>query len=151
MIYKRYIKRLLDILIAIPLFIFFLPLMIITSILIHFSTGRPFLPEIRLREGKSKKPFKMYKFRSKIIGWEDKPYEERYTRITKIIDVTRINELPQLWNVIKGDMSIVGPRPFNVGEKLPDLLISEERYLVKPGITGLAQAKYGRGGRTLAS
>ena len=86
----------------------------------------------------------MYKFRTKKHNWENLPYRERYTKVSWTIDRLRLNELPQLFNVLKGDMSLVGPRPFIPGEKLPPGEISPKRYLVRPGMTGLAQVNGGR-------
>ena len=81
----------------------------------------------------------MYKIRTKKL-----PDNVEFSKISRLIDKFRLNELPQLINVLIGDMSIVGPRPFIPGDKLPNDKISEKRYLVKPGITGLAQVNGGR-------
>ncbi len=137
--YKKYIKRIMDIIFSFILIIITLPIMVITFFAVYFDLGRPIFYEFTKREGKNKKPFQMYKFRTKTLNTRGLPDHIRYTKISKIIDITRINELPQLFNVLKGDMSLVGPRPFIVNEKLPPGDISEKRYLLKPGITGLSQ------------
>ena len=137
--YKKYIKRVLDIIISIILLIILFPIIIIVYVITFFDLGLPLHNIVREREGINKKTFIMYKIRTKIL-----PDNKEYTRISYIIDRLRLNELPQLINVIKGDMSLVGPRPFIPNDKLPDGVISEKRYLVRPGITGLAQVNGGR-------
>ncbi|MDD2504735.1 MAG: sugar transferase [Bacilli bacterium] len=137
--YQKYIKRFFDFTGALILFILFFPIMIITAVIIKLSLGKLTIKETVLREGINQKPFQMYKIRTKIDGTRGKPDNQRYTTLTKIIDIFRINELPQLFNIIKGDMSFVGPRPFLVNDDLSDYVVSKKRYLVKPGITGLAQ------------
>ena len=105
------------------------------------NIGLPLI-DIRIpREGKNKKPFYMYKIRTRIY---DKDGNSHYSKISKFIDNTALNELPQFYNVLKGDMSIIGPRAFICGEKLPEGEISPKRYLVKPGIISLAQMYGGR-------
>ena len=82
----------------------------------------------------------MYKIRTRV-------YDEsgsHYTKISKIIDKIGLNELPQLFNILKGEMSFIGPRPFICNEKLSDGEISFKRYLVKPGVISLAQSMGGR-------
>lgn len=142
--YYTYVKRFLDIIISLALIIILLPVMIITAIILLLDLGFPLHNELRAREGKNKKTFLMYKFRTKKHNWENLPYRERYTKVSWVIDRLRLNELPQLFNVLKGDMSLVGPRPFIPGEKLPPGEISFKRYLVRPGMTGLAQVSGGR-------
>ena len=85
----------------------------------------------------------MYKFRTRILDSYNKPYIERYTKFSYFIDRLHLNELPQLFNVLKGDMSLVGPRPFIPGEELPKRPY-KERYLVRPGMTSLAIINGGR-------
>ena len=142
--YKNYIKPLLDFIIALILFIILLPVMLITIIITIIDLGFPVYNRLRKREGKNKKTFVMYKIRTKTIPTKANGYKEEYTKLSRIIDRFRLNEIPQLINVIKGDMSLVGPRPFIPGDELPDGRISEKRYKVRPGITGLAQVNGGR-------
>lgn len=139
--YRKYIKRLLDIIISIILIaLTFIPMLIVMLITL-INLGKPII-DIRIpREGKNKKPFYMYKIRTRVY---DKQGNSTYTKTSKIIDKLSLNELPQFYNVLIGDMSLIGPRAFICNEKLPKGTISEKRYLVKPGIFGLAQSRGGR-------
>ena len=142
--YKDIVKPTLDFVISLILLIIFFPLIVITVVITILDLGFPIYNRRRLREGKNKKIFTMYKIRTKTMPTSKNGYKEEYTRISRIIDKFRLNELPQLINVLKGDMSLVGPRPFIPGDDLPEGEISENRYNVKPGITGLAQVNGGR-------
>ena len=117
--------------------------MVIVALSLYINLGKPFWNQKRLREGINKKSYTMYKFRTRIMDTYDKPHRERYTKFSYFIDRSRLNELPQLFNVLKGDMSIVGPRPFIPGEHIPEEA-PKERYMVKPGMTSLAFIKGGR-------
>ncbi len=135
-------KRLFDIILSIFLMVLLSPLFIIVSILIYIKMGRPILFR-QVRAGFNEKLFTIYKFRtmSDIRDESGKllPDDKRLDKFGKFIRATSLDELPQLLNVLKGDMSFVGPRPLLV-EYLP--LYSREqrrRHTVKPGITGLAQ------------
>lgn len=135
--YKNYIKRLLDIVFSLLLIIILSPLILVTFLIILIHLGRPVF-DIRFpREGKNKKPFYMLKFRTRV--YDTGTMWGRKTKLSHVIDKLRLNELPQLFNVLVGDMSLVGPRAFICGEKLPNDTISKKRYLVKPGVTGLFQ------------
>ena len=135
-----YIKRFLDIIISLILIILTLPIILIVLLITLIDSGTPLI-DIRIpRLGLNKKPFYMYKIRTRVY---DKKSNSSYTKISKIIDKSGLNELVQLFNVLKGDMSIIGPRPFIKDEKLPEGNISEKRYLVRPGITGLATVNGG--------
>ncbi|NPA61219.1 MAG: sugar transferase [Epsilonproteobacteria bacterium] len=136
------LKRLFDIILSIFLMVLLSPLFIIVSILIYIKMGRPILFR-QVRAGFNEKLFTIYKFRtmSDIRDESGKllPDDKRLDKFGKFIRATSLDELPQLLNVLKGDMSFVGPRPLLV-EYLP--LYSREqrrRHTVKPGITGLAQ------------
>ncbi len=135
-------KRLFDILLAVVLIVLFLPIYILVAFLILFKMGRPIFFR-QQRPGYKEKIFTIYKFRT-MTNEKDKhgkllPDEQRLIGIGKIIRSLSLDELPQLFNVLKGDMSFVGPRPLLV-EYLP--LYNErqkKRHDVKPGITGWAQ------------
>lgn len=135
-------KVVFDRLFALILLIIFAPILLLVALLIYFTMGGPifFTQE---RPGKDEKIFKIYKFRT-MTNEKDKngellPDKERLKGVGKLIRSTSLDELPQLFNVLKGEMSFVGPRPLLV-EYLP--LYSEEqkkRHKVRPGITGWAQ------------
>ena len=134
------LKRILDIFLSIIFIILTFPLLLIVLIITFFNLGLPLI-DIRIpREGKNKKPFYMYKIRTRIYDKNG----SHYSKISKFIDNTGLNELPQLFNILKGDMSLIGPRAFICGEKLPEGEISDKRYLVKPGLISLAQVYGGR-------
>jgi len=142
--YRKYIKRALDIILSLILIILLWPAMLIVALITFLDLGAPIHNELRKREGKNKKSFVMYKFRTKKSSSLGLSGRENYTKVSWIIDKSRLNELPQLFNVLKGDMSLVGPRPFIPGDTLPEGEISPKRYLVRPGLTGLAQVNGGR-------
>jgi len=140
--YKKIIKPLFDKFLALILIILFSPIMIITAILIYLKMGRPII-FTQSRPGYKGKIFKIYKFRTMTDEKDENgnllPDEKRLKGIGKVIRSLSLDELPQLFNVLKGDMSFVGPRPLLV-EYLE--LYNEEqkkRHDVLPGITGLAQ------------
>ena len=145
LIYKPYwyIKRLLDILLSIILIIITLPLMLITVIILIISLGFPIFNQRRYREGLYKKKFLMLKFRTKKMDVDSLPRKERYTKVSYIIDKLKLNELPQLFNILFGQMSFIGPRPFIPDEELPEGKISDKRYYVRPGLTNLSFIKDG--------
>lgn len=149
--YAKYIKRVLDLILSLMALIILMPLMIVIAILIKIDSKGPvfFLQE---RLGKNGKIFKIIKFRTMIVNAENigdglkikSESDNRITRVGKIIRKTSLDELPQLVNVIKGDMSIVGPRPPVTYHPYKYEKYSEEqreRFNVRPGITGLAQVK----------
>lgn len=137
----KYIKRFLDIVFSSILILLTWPLMIIVGLITYINLGKPLFNVRREREGLNKKTFIMYKFRTKVITNDG---TNKYTKVSKVIDRLRLNEILQLFNILKGDMSFIGPRPFIPGDKLYPGEISYKRYLVRPGITGLAQVNGGR-------
>jgi len=135
-------KRFFDLLVSVTLMVFFMPLMLLISIISYIVMGSPVLFR-QLRPGLKGKLFTLYKFRS-MLDIKDCPNElledqSRLTKFGKFLRKTSLDELPQLWNVVKGDMSLVGPRPLLL-EYLP-LYSAEQnrRHEVRPGITGWAQ------------
>lgn len=138
------IKRTIDIILSLVALIVLSPVMLIVAIMIYIKLGSPVIFN-QTRVGKDNKLFKMYKFRT-MLDANDKfgiplPDEVRLTNFGKKLRSTSLDELPGLWNVLIGNMSLVGPRPLLV-EYLP--LYSKEqirRHNMKPGITGLAQVK----------
>ena len=135
-------KRLADFVLALLGLIVLLPLILVLVFLIRLFLGAPVM-FTQVRPGKFGKPFKMYKFRTmtskKGSDGELLPDELRLTRLGQFLRASSLDELPEFWNVLKGDMSLVGPRPLLM-EYLP--LYSPEqarRHEVKPGITGWAQ------------
>ena len=141
-VYNLYIKRFIDILCSGIALLVLLPIMAITAVLIRIKLGSPVL-FTQDRPGKSEKIFKMYKFRS-MSDARDKdgnllPDDVRLTSFGRKLRSTSLDELPELFNILKGDMSIVGPRPLLV-EYLPYYTDEERhRHDVLPGLTGWAQ------------
>lgn len=140
--YRKYLKRLFDFLLSLIAFIILIPIMLLISIIVCVKLGRPIIFKQK-RPGKNEKIFTLYKFRT-MTDEKDKdgnllPDDERITKFGKFLRSTSLDELPELINIIKGDMSIVGPRPLLI-EYLP--LYNKEqkkRHNVRPGLTGLAQ------------
>lgn len=142
--YRNFVKPVLDFVIALLLLLVLWPIILVVMLITYIDLGSPIYNKYRQREGKNRKMFIMYKIRTKIYTNDENGYIERYTKVSRFIDRLRLNELPQLINVLKGDMSLVGPRPFIPGEELPEGEIDQKRYLVRPGLTGLAQVSGGR-------
>ena len=138
----KYVKRILDLLIAITLFIIFLIPMIIISILIKLDSKGPVLFK-QERTGKNGKPFNLYKFRSMAVDNDvhDFSKQDNHTKVGDVLRKTSLDELPQIINILKGEMSFIGPRPWITDYY--ENMTEEQRHRndVLPGITGLAQAK----------
>lgn len=135
-------KRTIDLVLALPALLILLPAMLLVAILTRIYLGKPVL-FIQERPGLDCRPFNLVKFRTMKDAVDANGYSlpdaERLTRYGKFLRSTSLDELPGLWNVVKGDMSLVGPRPLLM-EYLP--LYTEEqarRHDVRPGITGWAQ------------
>ena len=140
--YGRAGKRLLDIALASAALIVLLPLMAVVGLLVLAALGRPVFFR-QLRPGLRSRPFTVYKFRtmreSASRDGAPVPDAERLTRLGRILRATSLDELPTLWNVVRGDMSLVGPRPLLV-EYLPRYTAEQaRRHEVRPGVTGWAQ------------
>jgi len=141
-IYRRYIKRPLDITLSLIALIVLSPVMLIIAILVRVNLGSPVIFKQR-RPGLNEKIFTMYKFRTMTDERDENgdllPNQLRLTKFGKILRSTSLDELPELFNVIKGDMALIGPRPLLI-EYLP--LYNDHqrrRHSVRPGLTGLAQ------------
>lgn len=140
--YERYVKRLLDIIISLCGIIVLSPVYLILVILVKKKLGSPVL-FTQERPGKDEKIFKLYKFRSMTDARDEKgnllPDEKRLPPFGKKLRSTSLDELPELFNILKGEMSIIGPRPLLV-KYLPLYNdFQKHRHDVRPGLTGLAQ------------
>ena len=140
--YKKYIKRLLDIIISIVGLIVLSPILLILSIMVRVKLGSPVLFK-QYRTGKDGKIFKLYKYRSMNNKKDENgkllPDSERLTKFGKILRSTSLDELPELFNILKGDMSLVGPRPQLVRDMVFMSDEQNKRHSVRQGLTGLAQ------------
>lgn len=140
--YKNYIKRFLDFTLSLLALILLSPVMLIIAILVRIKLGTPVIFK-QQRPGKNEKIFTLYKFRTMTDKKDENgsllPDSERLTKFGKLLRSTSLDELPELINILKGDMAIVGPRPLLV-EYLPYYTEEEKhRHDVRPGLTGLAQ------------
>ena len=148
--YEKYVKRLLDIVLSGCALIILLPLLLVTAILVRVKLGSPVI-FCQERPGKDEKIFKLHKFRSMTDARDENgdllPDEARLTSFGRKLRALSIDELPELWDIFRGKMSIVGPRPLLV--KYLPLYNNEQRrrHEVRPGLTGWAQVH----GRNLTS
>ena len=140
--YERYIKRLQDFLCALLALIVLSPVIGITAALVRLKLGSPVLFE-QLRPGKNERIFTLYKFRTMSNQRDEKgnllPDEIRLTRFGKLLRSSSLDELPELINILKGDMSVVGPRPLLVSYLSRYNAHQARRHEVRPGFTGYAQ------------
>lgn len=135
-------KRFMDVIVAVVALLAFLPLMLVVYILVRINLGSPVL-FFQERPGQHGKPFLMVKFRTMLDATDSHgnllPDQDRLTSFGKFLRASSLDELPELWNVLRGDMSLVGPRPLLM--EYLSLYTPEQahRHDVKPGITGWAQ------------
>lgn len=140
--YKKYIKRILDFTLSLIALIVLSPVLLVLTVLGAVKMkGNPFFTQLRV--GKDEKLFRLVKFRSMTCEKDKEgnllPDDQRLTRYGRLLRSTSLDELPQLINILKGDMAIVGPRPL-LEENLPYYTEEEKhRHDVRPGLTGLAQ------------
>ena len=135
-------KRLIDVVLSVAVLLVFLPVMAVTAILVRWHFGSPVFFRQR-RPGLNGEPFYLLKFRTMLdshAGDDDSRTDaERLTRFGRLLRATSLDELPELWNVLRGEMSLIGPRPLLM-EYLPLYTSTQQRrHEVRPGITGWAQ------------
>lgn len=141
-IYARFLKRAMDFALSFFALVFLSPIILAVAILVRIKLGSPVIFK-QERPGKDGKIFTMYKFRSMTNETDENgkllPDDVRLTKFGKFLRSTSLDELPELWNILKGDMSIIGPRPLAV-QYLPYYTEEENRrHDVRPGLSGLAQ------------
>ena len=157
-IYEKYVKRPLDAFLSMGALIVFSPILLVTAVLVRIKLGSPVLFK-QNRPGKDETIFKLYKFRSmlepqtrdgRIITDDERTNlvaegvdvlsdEERLTSFGRLLRSTSLDELPELWNILKGDMSVVGPRPLSTAYLPYYNEYERHRHDVRPGLTGAAQ------------
>ena len=140
--YRLFFKRIIDIFLSLIFILLFWWLYIVIIILVKKKLGSPVLFE-QERPGLNEKIFTMYKFRTMTDEKDEKgdllPDKDRLTKFGKFLRSTSLDEIPELWNVLKGEMSLVGPRPLLVEYLLKYTKEEKRRHEVRPGITGFAQ------------
>ena len=146
--YKKYIKRLLDIILSLIAIIIVFPIFLIIGVLVLIFLGQPAIFR-QERPGKDEKIFKLYKFRT-MNKKKDKdgnllPDKDRLTKFGKFLRKTSLDEIPEFLNILKGDMSLIGPRPLAISYLPYYNEVERHRHDIRPGLTGLAQVN-GRNG-----
>lgn len=149
--WEKKVKRFLDIIFSLIVLLITFPIILLTSILIKFESKGPIIFK-QLRTGQNNKRFNVYKFRSMVNDAEKKSGpvwstkdDPRITKVGKFIRKVRIDEIPQMFNVLKGEMSLVGPRPerpYFVDKLSKEIPLYKRRLKVRPGVTGWAQVKH---------
>jgi lipopolysaccharide/colanic/teichoic acid biosynthesis glycosyltransferase len=141
-VYPRFFKRGFDIGLALLAMVLFSPILLVVAVLVRLKLGSPILFR-QVRPGRDGKPFRMVKFRSMTDACDTRgqllPDAERLTRFGRFLRASSLDELPEIWNVLLGHMSIVGPRPLLMEYVALYSLRQARRQEVRPGITGWAQ------------
>lgn len=142
MMYRRYIKRMLDFILSLISIIILSPVLIVVAILVRTKIGSPVIFKQK-RPGLNEKIFTLYKFRTMTDERDEEgnllPDDIRLTKFGKLLRSTSLDELPELFNILKGDMAIVGPRPLLVRDMVFMTDTQRKRHSVRQGLTGLAQ------------
>ena len=140
--YAKYIKRILDFILSFCALIVLSPILLVIAILVRVKLGSPIIFKQK-RPGKDEKIFTLYKFRTMTDSRDEDgnllPDSERLTKFGKFLRSTSLDELPELLNILKGDMAIVGPRPQLVRDMVFMTDEQRKRHIVRQGLTGLAQ------------
>ncbi len=140
--YRKFLKRWLDVIISFTALVLLSPVLLVTAVLVRIKLGAPVIFK-QERPGYRGKIFKLYKFRSMTDkrGEDGKllPDEARLTAFGKKLRATSLDELPEFWNILKGDMSLIGPRPLLVKYLPLYNAFQRQRHDVRPGLTGWAQ------------
>ena len=148
--YKFFFKRILDVICSLIVLVFFFWLFALVALLVRIKIGAPIIFK-QTRVGKGEKLFALYKFRSMSNERDEKgnllPDKDRLSRFGKILRSTSLDELPEVLNILKGDMSIIGPRPWGPAYLPYYSEVEKHRHDVRPGLSGLAQVN----GRTAAN
>jgi len=148
LIYRKYGKRFLDLTLTLPVLILLSPLLIVVALLVRFKLGSPIFFR-QQRPGLCEQPFMLLKFRTMIDTRDAQgnllPDADRLTSFGRFLRSTSLDELPELIYVLRGEMSLVGPRPLLMQYLERYTLVQRRRHLVKPGLTGWAQVN-GRNG-----
>lgn len=143
-IYEKYIKRIFDIICALAALIVFSWLYIIVAVLVRIRLGSPVIFK-QPRPGKDEKIFNLYKFRSMTDARDEQgnllPDDVRLTKFGRALRASSLDELPEAFNILKGDMSVIGPRPQLVRDMVFMTPEQRQRHSVRPGLSGLAQTR----------